>query len=429
MRWLVISVLVCACGSASPNSVRTSVADAGADNSPGVVDGGAAGIVPVDGGVASGSPDGGTLSGPIADGGIAGIDGGNDGGFPAECAGLTPRVPGAPTGIHSMQTTPFNCGTIGGDGSGILAFAANPDNSEKITVDFVSSDGTLVSRISEDDPFMVSQLSGFEGWVVGNDPVNPVWALRLWNADGSIGAQRPPQPGAPQDVVEDPLGGIVVLIRTSGPPRAESYDGNLNLRWRVDLPDRPMGAVAVDRAGNTLVLFDADDIAAPMAADAVWIDRAGHAGPVFRALPRQGEWAHISSAIVQRVGSGLFYGVSEWRQIDSLSTSPQPAPDWFTKHLELSGVHMVHGGRGYALISPQGGSDHCTQTVEVVAPSGVSCGTATFVGGPGGGPGLCPAGLVVTYDGTVVQRLPPSRGECVGQNCTCHWQWWSGFFR
>jgi hypothetical protein len=90
---------------------------------------------------------------------------------------------------------------------------------------------------------------------------------------------------------------------------------------------------------------------------------------------------------------------------------------------------MAHGGRGYALVPSSGVTGPCQQTVEVISPSGQSCGTATFaVGG-----GSCTTGLLtVGYDGTVIQQLPRDReapGTAAGHQCDCTYRYWPGFFR
>jgi hypothetical protein len=92
---------------------------------------------------------------------------------------------------------------------------------------------------------------------------------------------------------------------------------------------------------------------------------------------------------------------------------------------------MVHGGTGYALIDPAGDVAPCGQQIEVLAPSGKSCGTASFFIADG----ACRAGgLTVGYDGTVIQQ-PPVAMEPVSEIApgfsehACTWRYWPGFFR
>jgi hypothetical protein len=80
---------------------------------------------------------------------------------------------------------------------------------------------------------------------------------------------------------------------------------------------------------------------------------------------------------------------------------------------------MVHGGRGYAVLPVAGAFNTKDCAIEVLAPSGKSCGNVSF--------GVC-GSIAVGYDGTVVTQLPRQPGDCGAQSCTFNWQWWSGFF-
>ena len=90
---------------------------------------------------------------------------------------------------------------------------------------------------------------------------------------------------------------------------------------------------------------------------------------------------------------------------------------------------MVHGGAGYALIDSVGDAAPCSQQIEVVAPSGKSCGAASFSIASG----ACSTGrLTVGYDGTVIQQLPramESQPDPAWGAHTCTWRYWPGFFR
>jgi hypothetical protein len=323
-----------------------------------------------------------------------------------------------------MQGLRIDCGAGATDGSGFLALlTGNVIEPSNASVHFLAPDGTLLSQSPSTNASLTGQLSGFEGQAWAGGPSTEAWRLRLWDSHGATAADGPARAGN-QSVAEDPLGGIVVLVR-SELAMLENYDQSLNLRWRVSLPARGIGGFAVDRAGRTLLLFDADYMTAPQAVDALWIDHDGNRGPVFRALGKQSYWPHLGIEVTQRVGSGLFFRTDRWFQIDSLATTVQPPPTWFASH-QVEGLHMVHGGRGYAVLPPGGQSPDCGQAIEVISPSGTSCGRATFSAGSA----ACQTGTIsVGYDGTVIQQLPRKEGDCTGQGCTCSWQWWSGFFR
>jgi hypothetical protein len=297
------------------------------------------------------------------------------------------------------------------DGSGFLALSTTS------ATDFLSPDGTLLSQTRERLPRITGQLSGFEGDVASSDSKQT--ALRAWDSHGSLVAEGPLRANF-QDIAEDPTGGIAVLMRAT-PPFVESYDTKLHLRWHVDLPlNRAFAGVAVDRAGRTLVIMDADPALTHerTAADAIWIDRDGTHGPVFRLLPPLSGFPHlIVGNMTQRVGSGLFFLADRATlQIDSLSTIARPGPDWLDLFFDF-GVHMVHDGRGYAVALSKGTTTGNPCTIEVVAPSGKSCGTVSF--------GVC-QDIAVGYDGTVIEQL--GEGACGPAGCTTGWQWWTGYF-
>jgi hypothetical protein len=316
-----------------------------------------------------------------------------------------------------MQGMRVDCAAGVTDGNGSIALAISnilePSNG---AVHFLGPDGALLARNASTNAVLTGQLSGFEGKVWAGSSGNEASKLRVWDKAGSTVAEGPVQSGN-LAAREDPLGGMMVMNFSSSPKTLESYDASLTLRWRVDVTANAVGGFAVDRAGQTLVVFDADS---PKAVDAVWVDHDGNKGPVFHALEKQSSFAHLGIDVTQRVGSGLFFRADQWWQIDSLATTVQAPPDWLARRT-FSSLHMVHGGTGYAVLPL-----NCGETIEVIAPSGTSCGTATFDAGSGS----CPArGMSVGYDGTVLQQLPPPDGECNGGSCTCTWQWWPGFFR
>jgi len=67
----------------------------------------------------------------------------------------------------------------------------------------------------------------------------------------------------------------------------------------------------------------------------------------------------------------------------------------------------------------------CAQRIEIVAPSGRSCGTAVF---PIASASCTTGKINVGYDGTVIQALPfeMQRHNDDG-TLTCTWQSWPGF--
>src|SRR5439155_1645231 len=74
------------------------------------------------------------------------------------------------------------------------------------------------------------------------------------------------------------------------------------------------------------------------------------------------------------------------------------------------------------------GSPACEQQIEVVSPSGKTCGSSTFSMGGGS---CSTSSIIVGYDGTVVQQGARERETCTaaGHQCSCTYRYWPGFFR
>jgi len=349
---------------------------------------------------------------------------------PNECAGLVPPPAGLPQGRHTIQTH-GDCQVGVGDGSGTLALRVLEvyPSTSSAALDFVNPAGDVLASYPGTNAVLTGQLSGFEGMVWANN----AWStLRTWDQAGRATADKAmAKPGSADFIAEDPTGGVVVWhmeAPETGSHVLESYDEHLNLRWRVLTPGSgDPGALAVDRAGRTLVLYGADFRTAPKAVDGIWVDRDGTA-TTFRALGPQKDWTHLMGfALTQRVGSGLFLqSGDDWvGQLDSLSTSVAAPPDWLRSRPGTR-LHMVHGGTGYAVLSPFT-SKGCVRTIEVVSPSGTSCGATTFAGSSDSCSGTNPT---VGYDGTVILEFGEHADQCrPGGVCTCTWQWWPGFFR
>lgn len=310
------------------------------------------------------------------------------------------------------------------NGSGIVALQTeNIFQPVNAFVHFVNPDGSVRAGTSGNtDVHLLGRLSSFVG-VSSAQPGRPAWAPESWDAQGNLASTGPSRLGVPT-IVEDPLGGMAVLVRE--PPAAvENYDELGRLRWRVELSPElgPGGGFAVDRLGNTFVMGDG----ANKAVMGQWIDHDGAAKTAFQLFGPQNEWNHIEGKATARVDSGLFIRADAWWQLESLQTSATPAPAWFVAAQPdgLAGVQLVRGGRAYGLIGFPAG-DGCASTVEVFSPSGKSCGKVSFSSGPG----ACFWAIgSIGYDGTFVQRVPPPAGSCEGNECSCNWRWWTAFFR
>jgi hypothetical protein len=408
---------------ASDSSANAGEGKAGPDAGPSGNDAG--GII--DAGAGGAGQDGGTE----ADGGVLAED---------DCEPLRPASPGAAEHSYSigvMTSTGQGNACFAGlvDGTGTLALPREAGSSFATSISFVSASGVLLKTA---DTYRVNtftaQLDGFEAGV-------QAWGSGSLHAWDSMGNEIHRIFSADL-MAEDPLGGIV---GSTAAGRIVSYDERLTPRWTAQVPtSMSLFVVAgVDRRGHTLILFDGSDRYGANSVAGEWIDHFGNAGPVFQFLgPQPDQGQRMGFGLTPRVGNGLFlfqqirendrvgvrWGVRWIAQIDSLATSASPAPTWLQARLNTQ-LHMARGGRAYAVLPLARDSTDCTQTIEVVAPAGTSCGTAVFRAGAGAG-ACSMKEISIGYDGTVVQQLPDSlERRCWFGPCTCSWQWWSGFLR
>jgi hypothetical protein len=207
-----------------------------------------------------------------------------------------------------------------------------------------------------------------------------------------------------------------------------SFDDHLNPRWSQPIDASEVLAIGVDRAGQTLVLFDGTSPPGDVSIGGQWFDHQGAPGPLFTA------WNASPSGtfeLYEQVDSGLFLrekSEDEWTWVKAFRSgeaASSAAPAWLVARPGTS-LHMAFGGKAYAVIPEPGASaETCQQSVEIAAPDGTSCGSSTFTVGAE----RCTTSyLRVGYDGTVVQTLPEPYTRCGATGCDCTWQWWPGFY-
>ncbi|PYR67167.1 MAG: hypothetical protein DMF88_13735, partial [Acidobacteria bacterium] len=134
--------------------------------------------------------------------------------------------------------------------------------------------------------------------------------------------------------------------------------------------------------------------------------------------------------LTPRVGSGFFVGTNPgpptaaaWiGQFDAMGGRTAP-PEWLAAR-PVETLRLARKRRAYAVISPARLDNACHVDVEVVAPSGKSCGTATFPAAQSGQ--FCSSGLFVDYDGTAVVGSVEDTG---GGFRTFTFRWWTAFLR
>jgi hypothetical protein len=454
----VASLFVVACGTTSsgggnggPSAGGGSppVSDAGSGS--GGVDAGAGGGGGIDAGTGGGGAvDSGTGGGAGSGGGSADAGSGStDGGTAAsDCDGLMPPAPGAPSQFKlvNQDLNEGKCFPGETDGTGHIAVAwqndFQPHDSDYTFIDPATSAqvgsfrGTRLLLIGQASGFMGGECQGadcFQDYVVLGPTGNRLNGSPVSGTSNGVQAN-------------DPTGGMIHARLSnqnfSQPTMVllDAIDASGNVRWTRALPETFSGEVeagdvfvGVDRQGNVLALWMSSLGRFGRAAWAgVWFDHAGNAGPEFQALPG----GVLPEAFYERVGSGLFLagfaasGASRgWLgQFDPMATSVSAAPSWLTARPDVT-LHMVHGGAGYALLPVPSTSGACEQSIEVISPSGQSCGTASFTVGGGS---CTTSSIAVGYDGTVVQQLPREReAACTaaGHQCDCTYRYWPGFFR
>ena len=344
---------------------------------------------------------------------------------PDECAGLMPPAPGAANLSFAQPTNDGSgaCGAGGVDGGGTLAFPWGGFGKGWGHLTFVSRDGAWLSRAADApsttpteqrDGFITEYISTFSS------------ALARFDSTGTRTALTPYSETFFSAL--DPAGGVSVAAPHYDHPggtllsfAVRNYDAHLAQRFDVQIPPDYFVNLAVDRAGNTLVVTGGPTRGA---FNAVWVDHAGHVGPVFKLAdtPRN---TYMSVKLGERVDSGLFVALGgAWKlQLDALSTTTAPAPDWLASRPDTD-LHMVRGGIAYGVLHPANASD-CSNTIDIVAASGKVCGSQVFRAPAG----VCAVQTIrIGWDGTVVQQLF-NPAECTGSSCTCRWQWWTGLYK
>jgi hypothetical protein len=386
---------------------------------------------------------------PVADGGTVGVPdagpiGGGpnptpDAGTPAdECAGLTPAAVPAPVQLQlgNADLDTGGCQASDVDGTGHVAVHYDVDRGSTFTF-FESATGAAVGNYQTSSATLFGQNSGFIGGECAGATCEQDYVVL--SPTGQQLFKSPVSDAAGMELaVRNPLGGMVTdRVQASGTPGfavilIDNVAADGTIRWTRQLPalfHTGLVVGGVDRMGNTLIFWDNSDPIDPTQWAAIWYDPAGNPGQVFSF-----SGAH-PTAFFERVGSGLFIS-SEFSsvqttwigQIDAFATAVAAPPDWLAARPNTT-LHPVHGGTGYAVLptSPQSAAS-CQQQLELIAPSGKSCGTATFAVDSSA---CSTAKILVGFDGTVVQQLPQDRETCTagGHVCTCTWHSWPGFFR
>ncbi|HEX9049161.1 MAG TPA: hypothetical protein VF841_01360 [Anaeromyxobacter sp.] len=210
----------------------------------------------------------------------------------------------------------------------------------------------------------------------------------------------------------------LVWMSTGGEQRAEQH-----------MPAR-VGTIAVSSTGAALVFgaqtgqarwYDADG--APMTDGFAVAFGPPNVIPPPTAL--------ADGSIVFGVGTGL-----PTARIAQGSTKLEPLPDWVASRAAAAGTGFLYFGAALAVVRggaanafavvKSGGGAPCVVDVEVLTPSGESCGTTELRA-----PQAC-GSVSIGLDGTVFatgSTLDPTPGPSGAGGGTCSWHWWSGLLR
>jgi hypothetical protein len=311
-----------------------------------------------------------------------------------------------------------------GTGDVALPIADTSTPEANTTAELYDSSGAPTGRAFDDQAQFLSSTSGF--LMLSRVPWMSQYQLTGLDAHGGALGGSGPLDGTERFIAQDGTGSAVIAgqgVNTPGP----------TMLFRFDLQARPLASVPI-RAGevvigmgtdvraNTLLLTDGTSRFGSGTVAGYWIDANGQAGPEF-SVARVSETPCSGCYMLEkRVGGGLFLKDShgDWlAQIDALATQASAPPEWLARKPGVR-IVLVHSGAAYALVEPQATGTHCTQSVDVVSSVGQSCGTAQFPCG------MAQSGLSIGYDGTVVVN---GDDQSAAPQHTCHWQWWTRFFR
>lgn len=359
---------------------------------------------------------------------------------------------------HSSGFQYGRCGSAIGDASGDLAFLRYTDCTGygdcNGHLDVVSADGSTGAeqRVS-DGTTLFQQPRGFvlleQPFGHGNPPP-AVWAAALDGRGVSLGMSEAIGAGG-FFAAADPQGGVVIAGRLDaadirnplGPPSGAKFASDGAVLWGPAMlaSAGAVYGVGVDLNGRTLVVSDGTSGFGPGSISGQWFDDGGSA--------LTGEFLLLSGFVAEKstrfelaplIGGGLAIerrdeivpeaaAAEVWiLTIDSGGTVAQPAPRWLIERPETH-LAIARGGQAYALLSVGLMNTPCTQAVEVVTRDGQSCGQVLY------SPrylGVCPEtqDLVLTADGTIVQKLPEDMDPTSSSGMSrCTWRYWPAALR
>ena len=352
-----------------------------------------------------------------------------------------------------------SCNAGVGESSGTLTFAMDYHASDThgSILDFVTSSNVFLREtyFGSESVGVLQQRHGVAsaGGPPHMWPLGPALDLGSWDAAGNqVGniIVRATNTVSASDV----SGGVLLAgdiaygspYDTSVPyqHRAQMWTGGgqaFSLRWNQPLASPgPVFGAGVDALGRSLVITGG---ATSGTITAQWFDGTGSALTgeftlVTGFVPQAQTWFETSSLIgggleVRRMDYDKSVGIVSHALVVVTSgmADVHAPPQWMIDRPNRR-LQIARGGRAYAVLPlGTGGLDAvnfpCTQTLEIVAPDGTSCGARDYPIAAGNCQTL---DMTLGEDGTVMQQLSPTMeslspsGGSVGAH-TCTWRFWT----
>lgn len=332
---------------------------------------------------------------------------------PDECDGVVPPVGDAAT--YELASGPADCRRAITDGRGSwiglgvglkwTGYGFVPPSGEGDPV------GGLNLPLQGNPPGIAPQPSGYHVTTAGST----AGTFQVRDERGAVLSEGGTV-GSPWAIVADPSGGSAMHSWDLENPPA---DGSSFRGDRLELVGRDgklRASVLLDRTPSSIVVSASGNVLVFSGRVARWFDR--DARPLTEWFPVPVEPVEAWRPVPARLADGRI-GVRSLERWLAVVADGRPdvsaPPEWLASR--PVNVAVVRGGRANAFVSPP---DACNSRIEIVAPSGTSCGTVSLPDAH-----AC-AHVDIGADGTVF-AAPTRRSE--GFDGACTWTWWSGLLR
>ncbi|MCA1829071.1 MAG: hypothetical protein LC689_19275 [Myxococcales bacterium] len=259
----------------------------------------------------------------------------------------------------------------------------------------------------------------------GPNPGTQMTEVDAWNPTGTAKMGGTAVTGS-AIFAPNPVSGLLAVghfaLGSASPPQRQmaimfTEFGAIGWGPVVLLAEATVFGLGTDLLGRSLIILDGGS----GNVDAIWLDDQGRTSvPQFRLLSRFQAGASTWFETSPLIGGGLairrmdaipslaFSEVrsSEWLLLlASNSNDPQPAPDWL-KQRPNTDLQIMPSRRAYETVPWAAEVSSCNQQIEVLSPTGNSCGRLDFSVDR---EACTTRPLRVGQDGTVMQMLPASR--------------------